>query len=123
MREQEVPGPTGSSTPPSFQPLLFSCPPPMMATGGGRTSGGAVDCFSFAHSLDGPVKQRSRRWAPRQTKHGWRRDRSMMAWKGMGSRVEDGNDDDLGNVSVLLVLWEGRSRGRRLGAYQPLEPG
>lgn len=47
----------------------------------------------------------------------------MVAWKGVGSRVEAGNDNDLGNVSVLLVLWEGRSRGRRLRADQPLEPG
>jgi len=35
----------------------------------------------------------------------------------MGSRVEAGNDDDLGNVSVLVVLWERRSLGRGLGAY------
>lgn len=131
MRGQEVPGPTGGGTPPSFQPWLAApsftlpvfLPPPDDGDRGAGERLGSLIAFSFAHSLDGPVKQRSRRWAPRQTKHGWRRDRSMVAWKGMGSRVEAGNDDDLGNVSVLLVLWEGRSRGRRLRADQPLEPG
>lgn len=42
MRGQEVPGPTGGGTPPSFQPWLAApsftlpvfLPPPMMATGG-----------------------------------------------------------------------------------------